>query len=170
MTIRNRVLCYCIYKIRINVNAQFVMVPWNPCLENTENDTCKRNDVLWGDVTLVQHKAKKTKRIEESLWSTVWVYSANCLFFQQSLSILEVVSQVNYLEATLVSHKSWRTWKILIMSEVFQSLFFIQKQKYFVSVFLTLSVSFMISRDRFYFTVFYFFVCGRQRPSVGDLT
>lgn len=76
-----------------------------PCLGNTDNDTCKRNYVLWGDVTLVQHKAKKTKRIVESLWSAVWVYSVNSLFFQQSLSILEVVSQVNYLEATLVSHK-----------------------------------------------------------------
>lgn len=75
-----------------------------PCLGNTDNGTCKRN-VLWGDVTLVQHKAKKTKRIVESLWSAVWVYSVNSLFFQQSLSILEVVSQVNYLEATLVSHK-----------------------------------------------------------------
>lgn len=77
-----------------------------PCLENTDNDTHKRNDVLWGDVILVQYKAKKTKTIAKSLWSSVWVYSVNCLLFQQSLSILEVVSQVNYLEATLVSHKS----------------------------------------------------------------
>lgn len=32
------------------------------CLENTDNDTHKRNDVLWGDVILVQYKIKKTKK------------------------------------------------------------------------------------------------------------
>lgn len=49
---------------------------------------------------------KKRKWIAESLWLSVWVYSISCLFLQQSLRILEAVSQVNYLEANLVSHKS----------------------------------------------------------------
>jgi len=51
-----------------------------PYLENTDNDTHKRNDFLWEEVILVQPKTKKTKRIAERFWSSVWVYSVNSLF------------------------------------------------------------------------------------------
>lgn len=37
-----------------------------PRLENTDNDTHKRNDVLWGDVILVQHKTKKKKKLQKA--------------------------------------------------------------------------------------------------------
>lgn len=37
-----------------------------PCLENTNSDTHKRNDALWGDVILVSTKQKRQKELQKA--------------------------------------------------------------------------------------------------------
>lgn len=60
-----------------------------PCLENTDNDTHKRNYVLWGDIILEQHKTKRQKELKKAFG-----HLCGCrvyIVFQQSLSTLETV-------------------------------------------------------------------------------